>query len=311
MIILVGANGFLGRHSCELLDRRGVQAVAVSRRPDPRFFERFAPSIRSMSVAEFASSAGAEIIPQARAVVYLAWGSVPTTFHQEPWRELAVNVEPAFQLFLRIAELAPNAKIVLLSSGGTVYGRDGTEPKAETSPTEPISSYGLGKLMAEEALKLVSRSKGAPYAILRVSNAVGRWQANEAQGIIGVALRAAQRGLPVRLYGGGVQVRDFVDADDVAEAIYAASLDTKHPAATWNIGSGVGVTISQVLERAACVAKRPIAIEHAPARNMDVPHVVLDCGKAAKELGWTARLSLERSISDLWRVVCGQQDPAP
>lgn len=311
MIILVGANGFLGRHSCELLDRRGVEAVAVSRSPDPRFFERFAPSIRSMSVAEFASSAGAEIIPQARAVVYLAWGSVPATFHQEPWRELAVNVEPAFKLFLRIAELAPNAKIVLLSSGGTVYGRDGTEPKSETSPTNPISSYGLGKLMTEEALRLVGRNQGAPYAILRVSNAVGRWQANEAQGIVGVALRAAQRGLPVRLYGGGVQVRDFVDADDVAEAIYAASLDTNHPAATWNIGSGVGVTICQVLERAARVAKRPIAIEHAPARNMDVPHVVLDCGKAAKELGWTARLPLERSISDLWRVVCGQQDPAP
>ncbi|MGH6824147.1 MAG: NAD-dependent epimerase/dehydratase family protein [Methyloceanibacter sp.] len=311
MIILLGANGFLGRHTCELLARRGAEAVAVSQKPDPRFFAQFASSVRYMEAHSFASSAGVEVIAKTRALVYFRWSSVPATFAQEPWREVRENVEPAFLLFLRVAELAPKAKIVFLSSGGTVYGREGTGPKTETSPTKPISSYGVGKLMAEEALAFVGRTKGSPFAILRVSNAVGRWQTSTTQGIIGAALRAARDGVPVKLFGGGTQVRDFVDAGDVAEAIYAASLDTTHQAATWNVGSGVGVTVRDLVDSVAQMIGRQIAIEHAPPRALDVPHVVLDCSKVAKDLGWTAKTPLDLSISSLWQSICGPSCDVP
>jgi UDP-glucose 4-epimerase len=304
MIVLIGANGFLGRHTCELLERRGESAIAVSRNPDAKFFRRCAPSLQVMNAAEFASSAGAEVITQARAVVYFAWSSVPATFALEAWREVPANVHPAFQLFLRVPDLSPTAKIVFLSSGGTVYGPDGTEPKTETAPTRPISAYGLGKLMAEDALNFVGRTKGNPFAILRVSNAIGRWQTSETQGVVGAALRAARDGVPVKVFGDGMQVRDFVDADDVAEAIHAASHDANHNAAIWNIGSGEGVTIRDLIDRASRVAGRPIRIERAPPRSLDVSKIVLACGKAAKDLGWTAKTSLEQSIASVWEAVC-------
>lgn len=311
MIILFGANGFLGRHTCELLARRGEQAIAVSRKPDPGFFAQFAPSVRCMEADEFDSSAGVEAITRARAIVYFAWASVPATFAKEPWREVGENVKPAFRFFLRVAEFAPEAKIVFLSSGGTVYGREGTAPKPETSPTRPISSYGIGKLMAEEALAFVGRAKGSPFAILRVSNAVGRWQTSTTQGVVGAALRAARDGIPIKLFGGGMQVRDFVDADDVAEAIYAASMDTTHQAATWNVGSGVGIAIRDLVDSVSQMIGKPIAIEHAPPRALDVPHVVLDCSKVARDLGWTAKTSLDRSIAGLWRRICSPSDEEP
>jgi UDP-glucose 4-epimerase len=304
MIILFGANGFLGRHTCELLARRGREAIAVSRRPDPQFFDRLAPSVRYMEADRFASLESVDVIAKARALVYFSWGSVPATFAQAPWREVRENVEPAFRLFLRVAELAPKVKIVFLSSGGTVYGREGTEPKTETSPARPISSYGVGKLMGEEALAFVGRTKGSPFAILRVSNAVGRWQTSTTQGIIGATLRAARDGVPIKLFGGGLQVRDFVDADDVAEAIYAASLDTIHQSATWNVGSGVGIAVRDLVDSVAQMIGRPIAIEHAPPRALDVPHVVLDCSKVARDLGWAAKTSLDHSISSLWQRIC-------
>ena len=304
MIILFGANGFLGRHACELLARRGEQALAVCRKPDPEFFAQFPSSVRSMEADEFASSPGDEAITRARAIVYFAWSSVPATFAKDPWREVEENVKPAFRLFLRAAELAPEARIVFLSSGGTVYGRKGTEPKLETSPTRPISSYGIGKLMAEEALGFVGRTKGSPFAILRVSNAVGGWQRSTTQGVVGTALRAARDGTAIKLFGGGTQIRDFVDADDVAEAIYAASMETTHRAATWNVGSGVGITIRDLVESVAQMIDRPIPIEHATPRAVDVPHVVLDCRKIARDLGWTAKTSLDKSILSLWRRIC-------
>jgi UDP-glucose 4-epimerase len=304
MLLLVGANGFLGRHMCELVERRGERAVAVVRRPDRWFFDHFAPSLEVVDASQFDAAAGLELISRARAVVYFVWRSVPATFAAEPWREVHENVEPAFEFFMRVARASRDLRIVFLSSGGTVYGNDGTGAKAETSATRPISPYGLGKLLAEEALRFVGRTMGNPFAVLRVSNAVGRWQADERQGIVGAALRAARADVPVELYGRGVQVRDFVDADEVAEAIYAACLDTKHLSATWNVGSGAGVAVADLVHRISRLISRDIRVEHAPARDIDVPHIVLDCRKIAQDLGWSAKTPLENSVLGLWQNIC-------
>jgi UDP-glucose 4-epimerase len=306
MIILVGANGFLGRHTAELLERQGQPALAVSRNPDADFFKRFTPSLQTMNAVDFASSAGSDAIAKADAIVYLVWRSVPSTFVDEPWRELPENVQPALELFHRVAEVSPKCKIVLLSSGGTIYGSEGTTPRSEAAPTRPISGYGLGKLLAEEGLRFVGRTRDTRYAILRVSNPVGRWQTDARQGIVGVGLRAARDGASVRLFGGGTQIRDFVDADDVGEAIVRAAVDRMHGAATWNIGSGVGVRIIDMLGLISQVIGRPIAIEHAPARAIDVAHVVLDCRKVAEDLAWAAKTPVEDSIAGLWKVICDQ-----
>jgi UDP-glucose 4-epimerase len=304
MIILVGANGFLGRHTAQLLERRGYPAIAVSRNPDQDFFKRFTPSLQVMNAVDFASSVGGDAIAGADAIIYFVWRSVPSTFVDEPWRELPENVQPALELFNRVAGISPECKIVLLSSGGTIYGSEGTAPRSETAPTRPISAYGLGKLLAEEGLRFIGRTRDARYAILRVSNPVGQWQTDARQGIVGVGLRAARAGGSVRLFGGGTQVRDFVDADDVGEAILLAAIDRTHDSVTWNIGSGVGVSVIDMLARISKVIGRPIPVEHAPARAIDVPHVVLDCRKVAKDLGWAAKTPVERSIAGLWKVVC-------
>ena len=306
MILVIGANGFLGRHTTQLLERQGYPAIAVSRNPDRDFFKRFTPSLQVMNAADFASSAGDDAIAAAHAIIYLVCHSVPSTFVDEPWRELPENVQPALEFFHRVDKISPKPKIVLLSSGGTIYGSEGTAPQSETAPTRPISGYGLGKLLAEEGLRFVGRTRDARYAILRVSNPVGRWQTDARQGIVGVALRAARDGASIRLFGGGTQIRDFVDADDVAEAILRAAIDRTHDAATWNIGSGIGVSVVDMLSRISQVIGRPVAIEHAPARAIDVQHVVLDCRKVAGDLGWTAKTPLEHSIASLWKVVCNQ-----
>ena len=305
MIVLVGANGFLGRHVSELLERKAIPAVAVSRLPDHAFFERFAPSIRVIASSDFASSVGRDVLANASALVYFAWQSIPSTFAQQPWRELSENVDPALQCFLRVAELSPQAKIVFLSSGGTVYGSEGTTPKNENAVTHPISAYGLGKLMTEEALRFVGRTRGTRYSILRPSNPVGRWQAkNVSQGIVSVAMRAVHERVPIQLFGGGKQVRDFVDADDVAEAIYAAAADGTHVDATWNVGSGRGIAITDMVDHITRVIGQKIPVEHAPARASDVAHVVLDCRRITKELGWAPRAPIEQSISGLWDMIC-------
>ena len=304
MLTLVGGNGFLARHTCELFQRNHQPALVVSRDPDGRFLERFAPSLEVMSAGEFASAAGREVIAQSRAIVYFTWSSVVSTFADNPWREISENVAPAFAFFQRVAKISNDVRIVFISSGGTVYGVGGERLKSEKSPTEPISPYGVGKLMAEEALRFVGRTEGSPFAILRISNAVGRWQTSDKQGVIRAALRAARDAVPMHLFGGGAEVRDFVDADDVAEAIYAACIDTAHRDATWNVGSEVGIPVRELIDSASRIIGRPILVKQAPRRNLDVPHVVLDCQKIKRDLGWTAKIPIEHSISTLWEAIC-------
>ena len=168
MIILVGANGFLGRHCCELLERQRQPALAVSRNPDLDFFGRFAPSLRVMDVATFSSDEARNAIAEAQAIVYLAWRSVPSTFIGEPWREVPENVQGAVEFFTRVAKISPKTKIILLSSGGTVSA-DGTAPRADlpTQPTRP----GLG---ADGGGARCRPYRGRPMRSAGLDD--GRWQ---------------------------------------------------------------------------------------------------------------------------------------
>jgi UDP-glucose 4-epimerase len=180
-----------------------------------------------------------------------------------------------------------------------VYGRGTATPSPETAPLTPISSYGYGKLAAEEALRFLGRAAGLRVAVLRAANPVGRWQTNLAHGVISVAIRAARAGEPITLFGGGHQVRDFFDADDLALAIIRAADDTSYDIGTWNVGSGIGTRVIDVVKMVEETVGQPIAINHHPKRTIDVEYAVLDCTLAREQLGWTAQTPLFQSIRRL------------
>jgi UDP-glucose 4-epimerase len=282
------------------LHDRGLTAAVVTRRV-ARAEEAYRGGTTQVIGAEaFAGVAGDRLLAEAEAVVYLASDSVPSTFAAEPWREIPVNVEPAARFFARCAATNPSAKLLLISSGGTVYGRTEGTPVPEDAPTRPISGYGLGKLLIEQALAFVGRTRGLAYNVLRVSNAVGRWQNNDTQGIVSIALRAARDRTLIDLYGGGAQVRDYVDADDVADAVLAACLDRHHADQIWNVGSGIGRSVAEMIRLVEEVTGRSVPIRHLPARPIDVAAVVLDCSRIRRDLNWVAGQPIEATIADVW-----------
>jgi UDP-glucose 4-epimerase len=299
MILLIGGNGFIGRHFAALLRDRGFTAAVVTRRT-ATVEEAYGGTAPVVDAETFAGVAGDRLLADAEAVVYLASASVPSTFAAEPWREVPVNVEPAARFFARCAAANPSAKLVLISSGGTVYGRTAGAPVPEDAPTWPISGYGLGKLMIEQALAFVGRTRGVAYSVLRVSNAVGRWQSNDTQGIVSIALRAARDRTLIDLYGGGSQVRDYVDADDVADALLAACLDRRHVDRIWNVGSGIGRSVAEMIRLVEEVTGRTVPVRDLPARSIDVAAIVLDCSRIRRDLNWMASRPITATIADVW-----------
>lgn len=256
-----------------------------------------------MNSAEFMGPAGAEPLSRASAVIYLAAASTVATFADRPWSELDENVTPLMQVAGRIVQENPACRLVFASSGGAIYGDPGCAvPITEDRQCKPISPYGLGKLMAEESLKFFGRTGGLDFRTLRISNPVGYQARSTTQGLVGVAMNAIASGKPLTLFGDGSNVRDLVDADDVADALIMAAQDNSWPGRVWNIGSGSGISNREVLDMVGRVAGKPVPVEHAPARPQDVQAIVLDCSKAERELGWRSIRQLEQTVAKIWQL---------
>lgn len=304
MLILIGGGGFLGSHARQQLASRADSEVLIVGRREPAM--PLQPHESWLSADEFAGDAGAEPLRRANAIIYLASTSTVATHAAQPWQEPIENVVPVLKLGSRVAQINPGCRLVFVSSGGTIYGDTGSsEPIPEDQPCRPISPYGLGKLMAEQSLRFLGRTEGLDYRILRVSNPVGRFSSSAAQGLVGVAINALLAGKPITLFGDGSAVRDLVDADEAVRAMLMAAVDARWPGATWNIGSGVGISNCEVLELVGRVAGSPVAVQSAPARAQDVKGIVLDCRRAGAELGWTTLRPIEQTIAEIWKLRTG------
>jgi UDP-glucose 4-epimerase len=179
-------------------------------------------------------------------------------------------------------------KLVFASSGGTVYGPNAPVPTPETAATNPISAYGAGKLTLEHFLGIYRRHRGLKSCCLRIANTYGPWQDPlRGQGVVARALAAALKGEAMAIWGDGAAVRDYVYIDDVATALVGAAVSESRE---WlfNIGSGIGRSLADVLSDVGRVAGHEVVVQHAAGRTADVPVSILDPERAASVLGWCA-----------------------
>lgn len=287
-MIIFGGTGFLGKHLLMRLAEKGDSGFVVSRNPDLAFLSKFAPSFEAMDLHTFCKQ-HKQAVQKHDTIIYMASGSVPATFANTPWKELSTNVEPMFKLMHDCLEHETTVRLVFISSGGTVYGGEHKEPVRESAPCAPISPYGYGKLASEEAIRFLGRTRGLHYAILRVSNPIGRFQLRHDQGIVGAALNAATTGATMRIFGHGRPVRDFIDADDVAHAIELAASRREFEQVTWNVGSGHGRSILEMVEYVEFATGVSIDRQLLPHRPGDVDYSVLNCERIFQDIGWKAK----------------------
>ena len=232
---------------------------------------------------------------------------------QEPALYLRNNVAGSMVLFERA--LAAGVRRFVSSSSCTVYGVPEALPLTEDHPRAALSPYGASKLMCEQALDWLTQGHGDLGAVaLRYFNAAG---ATPARGedhdpethLIPLALAAAAGdGPPLTIFGDdyptrdGTCVRDYVHVLDLAEAhlraIEAAARPGLH---AYNVGSGVGYTVREVLDTVKRVTGRAVPHSMGPRRPGDAPGLYASGDRIRAELGWEAQHSdLERIVADAW-----------
>lgn len=197
---------------------------------------------------------------------------------------------------------------IVFSSSAAVYGTPATPVVTEQTPTMPVSPYGHSKLVGEQMLAAVAVAHHLDWIALRYFNAVGtdapHLGDHGATNLFPLVFQALSSGEPLTVAGidyptrDGTGVRDYVHVADLADAHVAAVRRlAKVPrgervGAVYNVGTGHGHSVLEVLATVEAVTGRPVPYTVGPRRPGDSPEVVASTAKINRELGWTARRDL-------------------
>jgi UDP-glucose 4-epimerase len=186
-------------------------------------------------------------------------------------------------------------KVIYASTGGAVYGEPSYLPCDEEHNVAPLCQYGVSKFTVELYLQLYARLFGLDFTILRYPNVFGpRQDPNGEAGVVAIFIGQMQAGLPVTIFGDGLQSRDFVYVGDVARAtILALKAGSR---SVINLGSGTGTTVSQIYETLAEIVGYDQQPVYAPTRLGEVYQIYLSGDRARVELGWVPQTTLPDAL---------------
>ena len=297
-IILLGGAGFIGTNLVkELAGNADNRITVVDRKPE--FFQNIiSMQLSNVSIVEsgLSEETDYEVLVKGQDIVYHLFSTtVPTTSNQAISEELKANVILSANLFEACVHQQVQ-KVVFLSSGGTVYGKEAKCPLGENTPTNPITSYGVQKVTIEKLLYLYHYMHGLDYRIIRLANPYGPYQRpNGVLGAITTFTYKALKGEEIQVYGDGSVMRDFIFIDDAVRGILKI-VDGNDRHHTFNLGCGYGTSIKCVLETIERTLNIPMKVTYTEARRVDVPVNYLDIKRFETAFGALDPQSLEDGI---------------
>jgi UDP-glucose 4-epimerase len=292
--IVTGGAGFIGSHVVDALLARGDEvAVIDSLARGRRENVAAGAELHVRDIREPLEDVFDAVRPEA--VYHLAAQVDVRVSVESPVDDADVNVLGT----VRILETARQhgAQVVFASTGGAIYGECEVAAR-ETSPLEPLSPYGTGKLAAEEYIRSYNRLYGTRHIALRYGNVYGpRQDPHGEAGVVAIFLGALARGEQARIYGDGTQTRDYVYVGDVA---HATTTTLGQDSGVYNVGTGRETSVVDLYRLCTKVAGSDLPAEHAPARLGELQRSFLDPTRAAESLGFTAMVDLEDGLRATW-----------
>lgn len=295
-VLVTGGAGFIGRHTVELLVAQGDQVVVVDRAAAVRNLGR------DKSVTVYQLDIVSEELEHVFAlerpdsVIHLAAQISVQRSLQKPLDDAETNIMGTIRLLQLCARY--EVRKIIYASSAAVYGNPREVPVKETHATEPLSCYGVSKLVAEMYIQSFAGRYNLDYSILRYANVYGiREIRNGEDGVLTAFVERMIAGLPLEVYGDGSQTRDFIYLKDVAAA-NAAALRTGSRQ-VMNISSGTGISLLEAVDVLRELSGRNVSPQHRPPQSGDIEHSVLDNGKARDVLWWQPAYSFYAGLREM------------
>lgn len=298
-ITIVGAAGFIGTNLVKKLAQNNEINITVIDKEDVYFdtIRSFGFENVKYEVSKFETDENyEELLKNTDVLFHLLSTTSPSNSNQFISDEIRDNVIVTSRILDACVKVEVQ-KVIFLSSGGTVYGKHDECPLSEDMPTDPITSYGIQKITIEKLLYLYNYMYNLDYRIFRLSNPYGPYQRpNGKLGVVTTFVYRAVKNEPLNIYGDGSIVRDFIYIDDAVAAIVKASFSENSLYKLYNIGSGSGISIKELIE---CIKKEiapDAVVNYEQARKVDVPENFLNVKRFEAEYGKINRTNLTEGI---------------
>ena len=293
---ILGAAGFIGTNLIMSLMRDTANDILAVDESESYFGECVkAPNVRLCECSFRAETDFKPLLAGREIVYHLISTNNPTCSNHNIGKDIADNILISINI-LEACVASRVGKVVFISSGGTVYGDRVVCPIKENAVTNPINTYGIQKLTIEKLFYLYHHMHGLDYAIVRLANPYGPHQ--RPNGRLGVVTTFAYKALKnetLTVYGDGNVIRDYIYINDAVDGIIRIA-GNKSDEKVFNLGSGKGTTVNQVIKIIRQTLGRDVAVEYIAGRSVDVPANVLDISKYKAAFGVDQFISLEKGI---------------
>ncbi len=297
-VVLLGAASFIGTNLAIKLSESGKDEITLVDINKSFFGIIKNLNLRNIRYKEssFDNNTNFDSLLSGQDIIYhLISTTVPTTSNQKISEELMANVVTTSKMLDACVRVGIK-KIIFISSGGTVYGKEVNCPLKENIDTNPINSYGIQKVTIEKLLYLYQYMYGLDYRVVRLANPYGPYQ--RPNGILGAVTTFTYKALKKKeivVYGDGSVIRDFIYIDDAIKGILnIANGVSRHK--IFNLGCGYGTSIKQVLETVELVIGNKVDIIYKDERKIDVPVNYLDISRYETAYGKLNPINLIEGI---------------
>jgi nucleoside-diphosphate-sugar epimerase len=297
-VVVTGGAGFIGSNLAHALLQRGDSVVVL---------DNFLTGRRQnlLAIADQIQVVEGDI--RDRAALDRAFAGADFVLHQaalpsvarsveDPEASHDVNINGTLQVLQ--AARRHGVKRLVYAASSSAYGETPTLPKVETMPPDPISPYGVGKLLGEQYCKVWTRVFGLECVALRYFNVFGPRQSPQSDyaAVIPKFVTLMQAGQAPRINGDGKQTRDFCYIDNVVEANLKALTAPAAPGKVYNVACGAHYSLLDVIALINAELGTHLVATHGVNRAGDIHDSYADIGAAKRDLGYTAAIGFPEGL---------------
>jgi UDP-glucose 4-epimerase len=297
--LITGGCGFVGSHLADALLARGDGVIVLDNMSTGKRVN-LAPEVRVIKGDVSDPGIVAQAVAGCAGVFHLA-GIASVAYCNEHWREGHLTNQTGTVTVFEAAARAGRVPVVYTSSAA-VYGDAGEGAVDEARVPRPQTPYGVDKLGSELHGRIAMGVHGLPTVGLRPFNIYGPRQdpSSAYSGVISIFNSRLAQGLPVTVFGDGLQTRDFVFVADVVRFLLAAMARAPQAAGeVFNICTGRTTTLLALIDTLARLHGRVPVVQHGDPRMGDIRESLGDPNRARAVLGVTAEVTLEDGLAAL------------